>query len=81
MLASFERTTDHLFDAAFYGKKDAIEGVSECIIMGVPMPIGTGSFKVLQRGNEEFQKQPLKRPLLFDRPEYHRPVFSATSKA
>ena len=49
MLASFEKTTDHLFDASLFGKTDTIEGVSECIIMGTPMPIGTGLFKVLQR--------------------------------
>ena len=48
MLASFEKTTDHLFDASFYSKSDDIEGVSECIIMGVPMSVGTGLFKVVQ---------------------------------
>ncbi|XDT06804.1 RNA polymerase Rpb1, domain 5 [Nakaseomyces glabratus] len=47
-LASFEKTTDHLFDAAFYMKKDAVEGVSECIILGQTMSIGTGSFKVVK---------------------------------
>ncbi|TIB84727.1 beta and beta-prime subunits of DNA dependent RNA-polymerase [Wallemia mellicola] len=36
MLASFEKTTDHLFNAAFHAKRDAIEGVSESIIMGNP---------------------------------------------
>ncbi|KAH9935894.1 beta and beta-prime subunits of DNA dependent RNA-polymerase [Epithele typhae] len=36
MLASFEKTTDHLFDASAYGKTDAIAGVSESIIMGNP---------------------------------------------
>jgi DNA-directed RNA polymerase III subunit RPC1 len=36
MLASFEKTTDHLFDAAAYGKTDSIAGVSESIIMGNP---------------------------------------------
>ncbi|KAH9049136.1 beta and beta-prime subunits of DNA dependent RNA-polymerase [Lactarius hengduanensis] len=36
MLASFEKTTDHLFDASAYGKTDSIAGVSECIIMGNP---------------------------------------------
>lgn len=36
MLASFEKTTDHLFDASAYGKKDDISGVSESIIMGNP---------------------------------------------
>ena len=49
MLASFEKTTDHLFDAAVRGKQDDILGVSECIIMGTPMPIGTGLFKLLQK--------------------------------
>ncbi|KAI9353353.1 hypothetical protein DFJ73DRAFT_924461, partial [Zopfochytrium polystomum] len=49
MLASFEKTTDHLFEASFFGKKDTINGVSECIIMGIPMGIGTGLFKLLQK--------------------------------
>ena len=48
MLASFEKTTDHLFEASFYGKSDQIKGVSECIILGVPMYLGTGLFKLLQ---------------------------------
>jgi DNA-directed RNA polymerase III subunit RPC1 len=42
MLASFEKTTDHLFDAACHGRSDEVSGVSECIIMGIPIPIGTG---------------------------------------
>lgn len=36
MLASFEKTTDHLFDASAFGKSDSIAGVSESIIMGNP---------------------------------------------
>ncbi|TFY74270.1 hypothetical protein EWM64_g9743 [Hericium alpestre] len=36
MLASFEKTTDHLFDASAAGKVDSIAGVSESIIMGNP---------------------------------------------
>ena len=47
MLASFEKTTDHLFDAAVHSREDSIVGVSECIIMGVPVPVGTGMFKLL----------------------------------
>ena len=35
---------DHLFDAAVYGKTDAIEGVTASIVMGIPMSLGTGSF-------------------------------------
>ncbi|KAF5727410.1 DNA-directed RNA polymerase III subunit rpc1 isoform X1 [Tripterygium wilfordii] len=49
MLASFERTSDHLFSASVNGRDDKIEGVSECIIMGIPMQIGTGIIKVMQR--------------------------------
>lgn len=49
MLASFEKTTDHLFEAAIRGREDKIEGVSECIIMGIPMPLGTGLFKMRQK--------------------------------
>eukprot|EP00536_Pseudo-nitzschia_multiseries_P010257 jgi/Psemu1/319821/estExt_fgenesh1_pm.C_3060011 len=41
-LASFEKTTDHLFDASVHGRTDEVVGVSECIIMGTPIPIGTG---------------------------------------
>ena len=46
MHASFERTTDVLFDAAIHGREDHISGVSECIILGVPMRIGTGLFSL-----------------------------------
>lgn len=42
LLASFERTTDHLFDASAYDKADPLKGVSECIIMGAPVQLGTG---------------------------------------
>jgi DNA-directed RNA polymerase beta' subunit len=51
MLASFEKTTDHLFNAAQHARSDAIEGVSECIIMGIPMKVGTGIFKVLRKSS------------------------------
>lgn len=57
MLASFEKTTDHLFDAAVHSREDSIVGVSECIIMGVPIPIGTGIFKLLLH-----QKEPVNEP-------------------
>lgn len=46
--ASFEKTADHLFDAAIHGRIDDVVGVSESIIMGIPMPTGTGLFKLLQ---------------------------------
>merc|ERR1712086_239214 len=49
MLASFEKTTDHLFEAAVHARTDSVAGASECIIMGIPIPLGTGIFKLLQR--------------------------------
>lgn len=76
MLASFEKTADHLFDASFHGRKDSIDGVSECIIMGIPMTIGTGMFKLLNKSNIT---TPLRRrPLLFDNPEFHIPISDST---
>ena len=38
-----------LFDAAVHGRSDSIVGVSECIIMGSPIPVGTGAFKLLKK--------------------------------
>ena len=65
MLASFERTTDHLFDAAVHGRSDQIVGVSECIIMGIPVPLGCGSFKLLMDGEyAEQAAEEKKRPLI-----------------
>jgi DNA-directed RNA polymerase III subunit RPC1 len=55
-LASFEKTPDHLFEAAARGKTDTIDGVSECIIMGQSVKLGTGSMQVvrpLYLGKEE----------------------------
>ncbi|GAU14614.1 hypothetical protein TSUD_96780 [Trifolium subterraneum] len=49
MLASFESSTDHLFEASLRGKSDPIEGVSDCIIMGKPIQIGTGMIEIKQR--------------------------------
>ncbi|KAL8643119.1 MAG: hypothetical protein Q9228_000244 [Teloschistes exilis] len=48
-LASFEKTPDHLFEAAWQMKRDRIEGVSECIIMGQSVGIGTGAFKMVRK--------------------------------
>lgn len=74
MLASFEKTADHLFDAAYFGQKDSVCGVSECIIMGIPMNIGTGLFKLLHKADKD--PSPVKRPLLFDCPDFHIPLIT-----
>ena len=51
MLASFEKTTDHLFDASALGKTDCIAGVSESIIMGNPAAMtGTSMYVAVARG-------------------------------
>eukprot|EP00123_Amoebidium_parasiticum_P015656 comp23089_c0_seq2/m.37076 comp23089_c0_seq2/g.37076 ORF comp23089_c0_seq2/g.37076 comp23089_c0_seq2/m.37076 type:complete len:1220 (-) comp23089_c0_seq2:406-4065(-) len=70
MLASFEKTSDHLFDASLTGQVDPIDGVSECIIMGIPMSIGTGLFKLLRRAEKPIAA-PAPRRLLFDQPQLH----------
>jgi DNA-directed RNA polymerase III subunit RPC1 len=44
MLASFEKTTDFLFDAGAMAKLDRLKGCSERIITGRPLIQGTGSF-------------------------------------
>jgi len=63
MLASFEKTTDHLFDASAYGKNDGIAGVSESIIMGNPASeCGTGIPRILS----EAPKLRPRRKLLFE---------------
>jgi DNA-directed RNA polymerase III subunit RPC1 len=53
MLASFEQTTDHLYDAAVHCKKDDITGVSECIITGNLVSLGTGAFSLCHDDSAE----------------------------
>lgn len=74
LLASFERTTDHLYEAAFYGQKDQIAGVSECIILGTPMSIGTGMFKLLHSQGRMPNVDRLKKCPIFELPEVNLSV-------
>lgn len=60
--ASFEKTADHLFDAAIHGRVDNITGVSESIIMGNPMPTGTGMFNLIYHDKEMDNEQLNSRP-------------------
>lgn len=64
-LASFEKTPDHLFDAAASMKADKIEGVSESIIMGQSIGLGTGGVQVVRRLALR-QSDLLQRPTLFE---------------
>lgn len=60
-LASFEKTPDHLFDAVAGLKEDPIQGVSESVIMGQSMSVGTGGFGMIRRLGlrpDDFAPQP-----------------------
>lgn len=46
-MASFERTTEHLYNAAVMQRADTKLSVSESIIIGKPVPLGTSAFSVL----------------------------------
>jgi DNA-directed RNA polymerase III subunit RPC1 len=65
MLASFEKTADHLFEAAYHSQKDKISGISESIIMGLPCALGSGCMTILEK--PPTTQEPLReRPLLFE---------------
>jgi DNA-directed RNA polymerase III subunit RPC1 len=70
----FEKTADHLFDAAYYGQCDRIEGISESIILGVPAAIGTGVLQLLHK-HPAANSLPTAGKLLFDRPEFHTSIW------
>ncbi|KAF8563861.1 hypothetical protein P879_06895 [Paragonimus westermani] len=64
-LASFERTGDHLFEAAYHGQDDKLTGVTESIILGNPTRLGTGTFDLLSnRWQDQLQLKP--RPVLLN---------------
>ncbi|KAK5973725.1 DNA-directed RNA polymerase subunit [Trichostrongylus colubriformis] len=76
LLASFEKTMDHLFEAAFFSQKDPIHGVSECIILGIPISIGTGMFKLHQKLSEPIDYSP--GDPIFMKPEFRLKGLSGT---
>ena len=47
-MASYEETVKHLYLAAVHGEETEIRGVSDSIIVGSPIPIGTGACSVLR---------------------------------
>lgn len=47
MLSSFEKTTEVLYDSALFNQKDPLKGVSEAIIVGKRVPLGTNSFDLM----------------------------------
>jgi DNA-directed RNA polymerase III subunit RPC1 len=66
MLASFEKTADHLFDAAISGNLDSITGVSECIILGKTVPLGTGMMDLLYKEDIKRGRIPKRRPIIWN---------------
>lgn len=46
-MASFERTTEHLYNAAMVQRKDKELDVSDSIMVGKPLPFGTNAFSLL----------------------------------
>ncbi|KAF3042772.1 hypothetical protein E8E11_000297 [Didymella keratinophila] len=65
-LASFEKTPDHLFEAAARGKIDSIDGVSECIIMGQSVKLGTGAMQVIRPLSLTTDEVKIKRTMFED---------------
>lgn len=47
--AAFEVTVKHLLDAAAHGEEDALEGVTENVIVGQSIPLGTGVVELFMR--------------------------------
>lgn len=65
-LASFEKTADHVFEAGQVGKVDRIEGVSESVIVGKTMRVGTGSVEVVRYLNMDHNELKKRRPCVFE---------------
>lgn len=49
--AAFEETSKHLLQASMRGEKDRLAGITENVIVGQPIPLGTGSIKVVMKKN------------------------------
>ncbi|KAF2353837.1 RNA polymerase alpha subunit [Trinorchestia longiramus] len=99
MLASFEKTADHLYEASYHGQVNEINGVSESIITGKPINLGTGLFKIMNQHRRsdavpashklsldiedvEEDRMPMRRrPLLFDTPEFHVPLYTCNASS
>lgn len=64
-LASFEKTADHVFDAGVAGKVDRVKGVSESVIVGKTMKVGTGMVSVV-RGVRLAEGELGRRPTAFE---------------
>ncbi|RZN49968.1 DNA-directed RNA polymerase subunit A'' [archaeon] len=50
--ASFEVTTGHLLEAAREGERDMLNGVTENVIVGQPIPLGTGIVDLIMKSSD-----------------------------
>ena len=51
--AAFEETVKHLVNAASQGEEDCLIGVTENIIVGQTVPVGTGNIKLVMKGSKK----------------------------
>jgi DNA-directed RNA polymerase subunit A" len=51
--AAFEETEKHILNAAIYGEIDLLDGVAENIIIGQPIPVGTGTVELAVKPMKE----------------------------
>lgn len=58
--AAFEETEKHILNAAIHGEVDTLEGVAENIVIGQPIPVGTG--KIELRVNAEIMAKMAAHP-------------------
>ena len=65
--------TDHLFEAAVLSQKNDLRAVSDCIVVGNPMLIGTGQMKIIQAHKESAPVESF--PYIFDNPKWHTNSF------
>ncbi|MDE1854968.1 MAG: DNA-directed RNA polymerase subunit A'' [Candidatus Micrarchaeota archaeon] len=54
--AAFEETVKHLINAAAFGEVDHMRGVTENILVGKQIPLGTGSVKLVIKSKESKKK-------------------------
>lgn len=54
--AAFEVTVDNLLDAAIHGETDELKGVTENVIVGQPIRLGTGSVELVAKSYGEMTK-------------------------
>ena len=55
--AAFEETVKHLINAAAFGQVDYMRGVTENILVGKQIPLGTGSVKLAIKGRKRKEEE------------------------